>query len=111
VGGRNRLYDAEGRDLVVADGHWIIIFGIAGLVGYVVSFGMLSWPVVWARRRLRTHGSLADKTQLAGIAVIASLWLVDLIPNGLWGEHMYLIAGALMRRLIELHPTSEDSWQ
>ncbi len=109
--GRNRLYDSEGRDLVVTDGHWIIVLGIAGLVGYAVSFGMLAWPAIRARRRLRTHGSLADKTQLAGIAVMVSLWLVDLIPNGLWGLHQYMLAGALMRRLIELRPIPEDGWQ
>jgi hypothetical protein len=103
--GRNRVFDAAGRDISVTDGFWIIILGIAGLVGFLVAFGVLLWPVIWARRRLRNHGDDQDKRHLAGLALILALTAVDLIPNGLWCYYPYLFAGALMRRLRELPPT------
>ena len=107
--GRNWVFDAYGRDMVVADGYWVLALGIAGLAGFIVSFGMLLWPVIWARRRLGSHGSKGDGPQLAGLALIVSLAAVDLIPNGLWAVYPYLLAGVLTRRLGELQPTSRDS--
>lgn len=103
--GRNNLLGESSGRLAVMDGHWIIVLGISGLVGYVVSFGMLVWPVIWARPRLREKDPLGERTQLAGIAVMVSLWTVDLLPNGLWAVYGYILAGALMRRLIELRAT------
>jgi hypothetical protein len=105
--GRNRVFDAGGNDISVTDGYWIIILGIAGIVGFVVSFGVLLWPVVLARPLLRKHGDERDREQLAGLTLIVVLLTIDLIPNGLWNCYPYLLAGILMRRLRELRPTRE----
>jgi len=103
---RNRVFDAAGRDISVTDGFWIIILGMAGVAGFLVAFGVLLWPVICARRRLRNYGDDQDRRELAGLAIILVLTAVDLIPNGLWCYYPYLLAGALMRRLRELPPTA-----
>ena len=103
--GRCRVYDEGGRDISVTDGQWIINLGVGGVSGFLVSFGSLLWPVVWARHRLADHGCETERTQLAGLAVIVGLVGVDLIPNGLWSVTPYMLAGALARRLGELEPT------
>jgi hypothetical protein len=103
--GRNRVYDEAGTDVSVTDGYWILALGIAGLAGFLVSFGSLLWPVIWARYRLGDHGDEPDRTHLAGVALIVGLAGVDLIPNGLWSVMPYLLSGLLARRLRELEPT------
>jgi len=103
--GRGRVYDAAGKDTSIIDGYWIACLGVAGLSGYLVSFGSFLWPLVWARKRLRDHGDALDRTHLAGVAVILGLIGMDLIPNGLWSVMPYLLTGGLARRLRELEPT------
>jgi hypothetical protein len=103
--GRNRVYDESGNDISVTDGYWIISLGIAGLAGFLVSFGSLLWPVIWARHRLGVQGDEIDRTHLAGIALIVALSGVDMIPNGLWSVMPFVLAGLLTRRLRELEPT------
>lgn len=102
--GRNRVYDEAGEDISVTDGYWILVLGIAGVVGFVVAFGSLLWPVIWARHRLGRRGDEPDRTHLAGLALVVALTAVDLIPNGGWSAMVYLMAGVLARRLRELEP-------
>ena len=99
---RNRVFDSEGRDMTVTDGLWIIELGMTGAVGFLVVFGALAWPVVWARHRLRKYGDRRERQNLTGLALIVALVAVDLIPNGLWGVYVYLVAGVLVRQLRDL---------
>ncbi|MGB8295083.1 MAG: O-antigen ligase family protein [Polyangia bacterium] len=103
--GRNRIYDEDGKDVSVTDGYWIVVFGVNGLAGFVVGFGALLWPVFSARHRLAKHGNERQKTQMAGLAVIAALIGVDLIPNGVYAVWPFLLSGVLARGLRELEPT------
>jgi hypothetical protein len=105
--GRNRVFDSLGNDNTTTDGYWIIVLGMAGMAGFLVSFGVLLWPVVWASRRLRRNGDEDDQKHLAGFALILALVTVDLIPNGLWSFYPYLMAGVLTRQLRGLRPTRE----
>ena len=107
--GRNRVFDEAGRDVCVTDGYWILTLGIAGIVGFVVAFGLLLWPVVLAKIRLRRRGDRTDQILLAGLASIVVLAAIDYIPNGLWCVHPYLFAGVLTRRLRELKSDSPSA--
>jgi hypothetical protein len=102
---RNKVFDNSGQDTAITDGYWIIVIGTSGLAGFLGTFGMLLWPVVWTRRRLRDYGDRADKQILSGLALILALLTADLIPNGLWSYYPFFIAGSLTRRLRELEPT------
>jgi len=93
---RSATFDELGRPDSVTDGHWIIMFGILGAVGFVAAFGMLLVPVFIARRRLRAIPEKVDRLVVSGTSLIIAVLAVDLIPNGLWADYPYLLAGALM---------------
>jgi hypothetical protein len=105
--GRNFVYDAFGRNIAIVDGFWIIMLGQSGFVGLVVSFGVMLFPVVSARRRLRKYGNEVTLIPLAGLALILALVSVDLIPNGLWANYPFLFAGILMRGVREWKPMKD----
>jgi hypothetical protein len=109
--GRGRVFDEAGRDISVTDGHWIIVLGMSGIAGFLVSFGVLLWPVAYARLRLRKHAYERSQRPLAGLALILALVTVDLIPNGLWSFYPYLLAGVLARGLREWTPMNDKGGQ
>jgi hypothetical protein len=90
--GRNRVYDPEtGRDLSVTDGIWVITIGSFGWFGYLAQFGLLTLPLfVLAQRRAR---GFAPAT--AGLSLVTSTALIDLIPNATLTPLTWLAAGAL----------------
>ncbi len=99
--GRNFTFDSKGRP-TVADGHWIIMFGELGVVGFAAAFGMLLIPVFLSRKNLRAIGDEDDRELVAGTCLILAITTADLLPNGMWGYYPYLIAGALTRVVREL---------
>ena len=105
--GRNFVYDASGRNIAVIDGYWIIMLGQSGLPGLAVTFGVMLWPVVGARRQLRKYGNEVNLAPLAGLALILALVTVDLIPNGMWAYYPFLLAGILMRGVREWKPMKD----
>jgi hypothetical protein len=102
--GRSFIYNAAGNGTSVTDGYWIIMLGMSGIAGFIVSFGVLLWPVVAARHRLRKYGNETNYRQLAGLALILALVTIDLIPNGLWSYYPFLLAGVLTRGVREWRP-------
>ncbi len=107
---RNRVFDAEGYDVSTTDGHWIIVLGSAGLIGFLLSMGPLVWPCVWAgRRRTAKFETPIEEEQFAGLALILALTTVDLIPNSLFGLSQYVMAGTLMRGLVEVRRRNQQA--
>jgi hypothetical protein len=100
--GRNRVCDKWGYDITTTDGHWIIVLGISGIAGFLIVFGCLAYPVLWAVRSLRKATPPPDIQYLAGFTMILALQAVDLIPNGLWCCYPFFLAGVLSRRLQEV---------
>ena len=94
--GRSFVYDPEtGEDLSITDGIWIIVMGQSGWLGYLATFGLLGMPVLilfWRQKRLDI--SLAT----AGLCLILTANLVDMIPNATMTPLTWLIAGALAGR-------------
>jgi hypothetical protein len=94
--GRNMIYDDGGKVISVTDGAWIVALGGQGIVGYVGMFGTLLIPVFLARKRLRAIRDAQDRMLVSGVAFTLAVVSVDLIPNGLFSNYPYLVAGALM---------------
>ncbi|HSC87662.1 MAG TPA: hypothetical protein VLC09_10345, partial [Polyangiaceae bacterium] len=95
--GRNLLYDpASGRDITVVDGEWIIQFGAAGAMGFLIVFGLLLSPV-WRARRAERRSALSaqDAQTLASVALLLAFTGLDLIPNSTSHCVPFLLAGAL----------------
>lgn len=92
---RQRIFDENGEDMSVTDGHWIIELGQRGVVGFVGMFGLLLWPVVQAYRARKRIADEGDRILVAALALIVAINAVDLLPNGLFSYLPYLYSGVL----------------
>lgn len=93
---RNRHFDpVTGEDLSVTDGDWAIQIGSRGLVGFTAVYGLLTVPVVLTFRRIKRVRRRQDRQRLAALALITSLLVVDLLPNGLFHCLPFFLSGAL----------------
>ena len=94
-GNRNRFFNEATRRVVITDGYWVILLTGRGAVGLALSFGLLVIPVIRAWRRGPRVSLLADRAAVAGVALILSLQIADLLPNGLFTFLPFYVAGAL----------------
>ncbi|PRY24231.1 hypothetical protein CLV78_10395 [Aliiruegeria haliotis] len=94
--GRNRVYDADGRDASVTDGVWMLLLGSFGWVGYLSRVGLMVLPVVLTTLRQR---ALAIDATAVSLCVILAANLVDLVPNSSLTSLTWLVAGSLAGRL------------
>lgn len=94
--GRNRVFDDTGQDLSITDGHWIILIGSRGWIGYLAEFGLLLLPMIYLGLRWK-HLALTPATAGLSLALIANM--IDLIPNATLTPVTWLMAGALAGRL------------
>lgn len=108
---RNHIIDpTDGRILSISDGHWVIVIGAFGWLGFIAKFGLMTWPIMllWVKTFLVKVNSLArdrDDTipQVAMLqpatvvlAVLLGINLVDLIPNASITPLTWLMAGAVL---------------
>ena len=93
--GRSFLYDSYGKRTTVTDGMWIIVIGGLGWLGYIGTFGLLGVPILLlALRQRRMDISFAT----AGLVLVLTANLMDMIPNATLTPVTWLIAGALAGR-------------
>lgn len=95
--GRWLTFNADtGKQESIPDGVWIITMGESGWIGYLGTFGLLCLPVIFAALRARRFQlDVMD----AGIVIVLSTNLIDLIPNSSMVPPLWLIAGTLWARL------------
>lgn len=91
---RSHVFDEGGKDISVADGMWIVVLGLNGLVGFFAYFGMLALPIFLANRNL---GRLTPQHQIAlgSLTLLASCYAVDMLPNSGFAEIPMFLAGAV----------------
>ncbi len=95
--GRAMLYDGESdKPSSVGDGHWINTYTIRGAWGFICFFGLILTPIFYIRRRQRLIQSPSDRYILVGSCCILMMYIVDLIPNGLFTNYPIMFAGALL---------------
>lgn len=91
--GRNLMIDPySGEYLTVADGQWIIVMSMNGILGFIAMFGLLCGSVIRIWRA--TAGQEVDRWT-AALALILAANLIDLIPNATLTPLTWLGAGAL----------------
>lgn len=93
--GRNRLYDADGNNAVITDGHWIILLSTGGVVLLYGLFGLMLTPVFAAMRVFRRVADGGERQLLAGLTLVAVCYVFDLLPNGMFNQAPLFYAGAL----------------
>jgi hypothetical protein len=79
---RDHVYDDYlGKDLVIQDGYWIVVFGQTGLFGFLCTFSLILLPILRARKAVRKLRGRVDLALLSGLAVMVTICAVNLLPN------------------------------
>ena len=100
---RNWIFDpVTGERALIPDGHWVLMLGSRGLVGFGCDFGLMVIPVLLASRRMRRIPGQRDQILIAGLMLILALRLLDLIPNGRWTSLPTFLGGALYASSLEM---------
>ena len=95
--GRQFTYDPWGNQISLADGQWILVMGMLGIVGFVGSFGLLLTPIFrFARRELRRVTSRSDALLASTALLMAAVYVFDLLPNAGLAPYLTMIIGALV---------------
>ena len=94
--GRGRLYDSEmGKEITIADGQWIIVLSMRGVVGLFCYLGILLVPIFAVRKRFRKIKDPKEKHLLAGATLILAVYCTDMIPNSAFSVMPFIVAGAI----------------
>jgi hypothetical protein len=91
---RSHVFDEFGKDVSTADGKWVVVLGLNGLVGFLSYFGMLAIPVFHAHRNLK-RVSPQQQIVLGSLALLAACYAVDMLPNSGFAEIPMFLAGAV----------------
>lgn len=91
---RSHVFDERGEDISVVDGAWIGLFAGYGSLGYIARFGLLLLPIFMAHRALDKVAP-RDRPLLAGAALMAAVYVIDLLPNGMFNELPMFFSGSL----------------
>ena len=98
--GRNRVYNAAySKDITITDGGWIITFGTFGWFGYLGLFGMFAIPVLRLNRLVKQLDR-EDALIAAGLALILTANIADMVPNANLMPLTFVLAGAIARRAV-----------
>ncbi|MDB4981605.1 MAG: Arginine/ornithine antiporter ArcD [Myxococcales bacterium] len=90
-----RLDPVDGLPHSTIDGLWAVQFGQEGAVGFICLFGMLLYPVWRSRRALSKLTTPDDRTMVASLTFMVTLFMVDLIPNSGVDPYLIFLTGAL----------------
>ncbi len=94
--GRNRVYDAGGKDVSVTDGKWIIELGINGFMGFIFFYIILLMPLYYAHKNIENIEDPRQKVYFAALAIMLAICIFDSVPNTGMGVMHWLFAGALL---------------
>lgn len=94
--GRNRAYDEKGRDIATTDGGWVLAIGSGGWVRYFSQMGLMALPILLLASNRRRYEIDAVT---AGLCLVLSANMLDLVPNSTLTPVTWLVTGALLGRL------------
>jgi hypothetical protein len=94
--GRNGVFNEFGEEVSVTDGYWIIIVGQGGWARYLAEFGLCCLPAIIAAFSARKY-QFGPET--AGLMLLLTANLVDLLPNDSLTPLTWLVVGAVWGRI------------
>ncbi len=101
--GREHVYDPQdAKDLSVQDGHWIIVYGNRGAVGFALFYGLWLLPVFMTEWKMRRIRSQSDRVLLAGFSFITALCAASTLVNMLLPILPFFLSGGLVALLEDL---------
>jgi hypothetical protein len=95
--GRNLVRDSEtGSIISIPDGHWILVFGSFGWLGYLAEMGLLCLPLALLGREIRRRGKAGISPFATPIALILAATMVDMMLNDTLVPMTWLCAGSVL---------------
>lgn len=95
--GRGMLWNEwTGEASTIVDGYWIIAFSIGGYLRYIAEYGLLTFAFFQILIRGR---KLDIGPETAILTILATVNLIDMIPNGTATIITWVIAGGLVGRI------------
>ncbi|EBA15964.1 hypothetical protein RSK20926_05112 [Roseobacter sp. SK209-2-6] len=95
--GRNLVRDGEtGSIISIPDGHWILVFGTLGWLGYISEMGLLSLSLILLGIELHRHKAKEVSPYATAIAIILAATLVDMMLNDTLVPFTWLCAGSVL---------------
>ncbi len=104
--GRWRVFDERGRDIILADGLWVIILSERGWAGYISTFGLMILPLLLLARARRRRDVPAATVCMA---VITAGNLIYILPNSTLSPIAFLMMGAMAGFVRNLAPEGDPS--
>ena len=104
-GGFDRIFvynKQTGEDVSTFDGAWLITYCASGVLGFIARFGLLTYPVWRAYRRVKRIPNRSDQILVACVGLTTAMVSVDLLPNGMFTYFPHLLAGVLLGASREL---------
>jgi hypothetical protein len=98
-GGFDRIFvfdKATGEEISTLDGAWLITYCASGVLGFFSRFGLLTYPIWRAYRRVRRVPHKSDQILLAALGLTTAMVSLDLLPNGMFTYFPHLLAGVLL---------------
>lgn len=95
--GRNLVRNSEtGSIISIPDGHWILVFGSLGWLGYLAEMGLLCLPLALLGREIRRRGKRGISPYATPIALILAATMVDMMLNDTLVPMTWLCAGSIL---------------
>ncbi|MEP1330928.1 hypothetical protein [Pseudophaeobacter sp.] len=95
--GRNLVRDLEtGAIISIPDGHWILVFGTLGWLGYLAEMGLLTLPLVLLGIEIRRRQVSEISPYATPIALILAATMVDMMLNDTLVPVTWLCAGSIL---------------
>lgn len=95
--GRNLVRDLEtGGIISIPDGHWILVFGTLGWLGYLAEMGLLTLPLVLLGIEIRRRPQAEISPYATPIALILAATMVDMMLNDTLVPLTWLCAGSIL---------------
>jgi hypothetical protein len=98
-GGFDRIFvfnKQTGEELSTLDGAWLITYCASGLLGFVSRFGLLTYPIWRAYRRVKRIPHKSDQILVGALGLTTAMVALDLLPNGMFTYFPHLLAGVLL---------------
>ncbi|MFC4216957.1 membrane protein [Pseudophaeobacter arcticus] len=95
--GRNLVRELEtGAIISIPDGHWILVFGTLGWLGYLAEMGLLSLSIVLLGIEIHRRRRQDISPYATPIALILAATMVDMMLNDTLVPMTWLCAGSLL---------------
>ena len=93
---RYAIYSATtGQSFTVIDGLWVIQLGNYGLIGFVMHFGLLVFPVFGLRMHWKHIKDSRDRLALSLLALVCVVYVLDFLPNASSDAYLTFLCGIL----------------